>query len=117
MATEDDDPASDHAIREAIGRYDISVPAGHHRANGDYPHTIRTIAADNHAILTGIDADGEKASIPSRIAGYLIAKYHRWTGNGEYGARIAVSQKCRPGRPQYKNAVTVWMPMANGIEI
>jgi hypothetical protein len=28
----------------------------------------------------------------------------------------AVSQKCRPGTPEYRNAVTVWMLMAQGIE-
>ena len=32
------------------------------------------------------------------------------------GARMAVSQNPRPGRPQYRYAVTVWMPMAKGME-
>src|ERR1035437_4430644 len=32
------------------------------------------------------------------------------------GARIAVCQNGRPGSPQYRNAVTVWMLMAHGIE-
>jgi len=32
------------------------------------------------------------------------------------GARIAVSQKERPGRPLYRKAVTVWMLTAQGTE-
>jgi hypothetical protein len=31
--------------------------------------------------------------------------------------RIAVNQKCLPGRPAYRNAVTVWMLKAHGIEM
>ena len=101
-------------------------------------HMLRNIAVKYNKNLAKEEKDIKKNSVGhnlgkrlnlllSRIkVGHSRIMRHRRTKSAgpaakaeerNRGARIAVSQKPRPGRPQYSQAVTVWMLTAKGIEM